>query len=322
MSLQTNIILPSKPRAVKEEGNLGVYEIDGFYPGYGHTIGNSLRRIVLSSIPGAAITSVAIEGATHEFSTIEGIKEDVITILLNLKRVRFRVVGDEPQRVTIKVKGAKRVSAADIVAPAQVEVLTKDQHIAEITKKDAEFTVSLTVVKGLGYVAKEEHQKDKVEIGAIAVDASFTPIRRASYEVENMRVGDRTDHDRLKFTIETDGTLTPREALETSISTMIEQLQAIVGFAQKVESKPADVIVDKVQTEAELALEAEDHAKVKVEDLDLSTRTVNALIAAGIKSLAGVARKSEADLLALEGLGEKGIQEIKRAAGEYGITLK
>lgn len=322
MSLQTNIILPSKPRVVSEEVNKGIYEIDGFYPGYGHTIGNSLRRIILSSIPGAAITSVLIDGATHEFSTIEGIKEDVITILLNLKRVRFRVVGDEPQKVTIKVKGPKKVTAADIVAPAQVEVLTKEQPIAEITKKDTEFNVVLTVQKGLGYVAKEEHQKEKVEIGAIAVDASFTPIRRAAYEVENMRVGDRTDHDRLRVIIETDGTLTPREALETSINTMIEQLQAIVGFAQKVELKPAEIIADKVQTEAEIAQEVQDFAKVKVEDLDLSTRTVNALIAGGIKNLGSISKKAESDLLSLEGLGEKGIQEIKRAITEYGITLK
>jgi DNA-directed RNA polymerase subunit alpha len=209
MSLHTNILLPSKPRIVSEDGNKGTYEIDNLYPGYGHTLGNSLRRIILSSLSGCAVTSVSIEGVSHEFSTLEGVKEDVITILLNLKRIRFQMVGDEPQKISLSVKGPKQVTAKDFTMTGQVDILNKEQVIAEITKKDTAFNVTVTIERGLGYVAKEDHKKEKVEIGAIAVDANFTPIRRASYEVENMRVGDRTDHNRLKLVIETDGTITP-----------------------------------------------------------------------------------------------------------------
>ncbi len=316
MSLHTNIILPSKPRVIKEEGNKGTYEIDNLYPGYGHTLGNSLRRIILSSLPGCAITSVSIEGASHEFSTLEGVKEDVITILLNLKRIRFQMVGDEPQKITLSVKGPKVVTAKDISTTGQVDILNKEQPIAEITKKDFVLNISITVERGLGYVAKEEHKKDKVEIGAISVDANFTPIRRASYEVENMRVGDKTDHNRLRLVIETDGTLTPRLALEKSVQTMIDQLQAVVGFA---------TAEDYAQSEPTSFKTEEDESsvsKVKVEDLDLSTRTLNALVSAGIKTVGGIARKKEEDILALEGLGEKGVQEIKKAIEEHGVSFK
>lgn len=314
MSLQTNIILPSKPRAVKEDGNKGTYEIDNLYPGYGHTLGNSLRRIILSSIPGCAITAVSIEGVSHEFSTMDGVKEDVITILLNLKRIRFQMIGDEPQKLTLSVKGAQKITAKNITANGQVDVLNKDQHIAEITKKDTSLNMTITIERGLGYVPKEDHKKEKVEIGAISLDASFTPIRRVSYEVDNMRVGDKTDHNRLRIMIETDGTLTPRMALENSVATMIEQLQAVVGFATSEDyRKPESFAV--VDDSAELS-------KVKIEDLDLSTRTSNALVAAGIKTLAGLLRKKEDDILALEGLGDKGLQEIKKALEAHNVTLK
>ena len=287
MSLQSNIILPSKPRIVREEGNKGVYEIDGLYPGYGHTLGNSLRRIILSSIPGCSITSVSINGVSHEFSTIEGIKEDLITILLNLKRLRFKMVGDEPQKVTLSVKGSQKITGANIVCPGQIEVLNKDQYITEITKKDTVLEMTLTIERGLGYVSKEEIQKEKVEIGTISLDANFTPIRRASYEVENMRVGDRTDHNRLRIEIETDGTLTPKTALELSVHTMIEQLQAIVGFASSKE------VMQEVVSPEIVKEDLVDLTKIKIEDLGLSTRTQNALLDGGIKTLAGLTKKKE-----------------------------
>src|SRR3989339_711354 len=224
-----NIILPSKLSIVSEVDTKGVYEIDGLYPGYGHTLGNSLRRIILSSLSGSAITTLKIEGADHEFSVLDGVKEDVITILLHLKQVRFRLLTDEPQTVKLSVKGPKLVTAADIEAGGQVEVLNKDLYIAELTSK-ANLSIEMTVEKGLGFVPKEVHQKEKNDVGTISLDAIFTPIRRVAYEVENMRVGDKTNHNRLRMTIETDGTLTPREALEKAITTMVEQLQAIVGF--------------------------------------------------------------------------------------------
>ena len=320
------IILPSKLSVVSEDTTKGVYEIDGLYPGYGHTLGNSLRRIILSSLPGAAITSLKIEGVDHEFSVVDGVKEDVITMLLHLKQVRFRLNSDEPQTVTLSVKGPKTVTASDITATGQVEVLNKDLYIAELTGK-ASLNIEMTIQKGLGFVAKDMHKKEKTEIGAIAVDAIFTPIRRVAYEVENMRVGDNTNHNRLRMTIETDGTLTAREALENAISIMIDQLHAIAGFTQK-------KVTAQVEEESELPQatskkessssegEFTDILKTRIDTLDLSTRTLNSLMGANIRTIGGVARKKREDLLEIEGIGEKGIQEIKKVLSNYGITLK
>ena len=320
-----NIILPSKLSIVSEGGTKGVYEIDGLYPGYGHTLGNSLRRIILSSLVGSAITSIKIEGAAHEFSVIDGIKEDVITILLHLKQVRFRLLTDEPQTVTLSVKGPKSVTAGDIETSGQVEVLNKDLYIAEVTGKTT-LTIEMTVEKGLGFVPKDLHQKTKTEVGTIALDAIFTPIRRVSYEVENMRVGDKTNHNRLRMTIETDGTLTPREALEQAITIMVEQLQAIVGFTITSKQTLKESVEEEAASEKEDSKdnsnEFTDILKTRIDTLDLSTRTLNALTGANIRTIGGIARKKKEDLLEIEGIGDKGIQEIKKILGGYGITLK
>jgi DNA-directed RNA polymerase subunit alpha len=316
-----SIILPSKPRIVKEDAVSGVYEIDGLYPGYGHTLGNSLRRIILSSIPGASITALSIDGVKHEFSSIDGIKEDVIAIILNLKKTRFKLHGDDAQKATLHIKGAKTITASNISTPSQLEVMNPDQYICESTAKDIDIAIEITVEKGLGYIPREVLQKEKADIGTIFLDASFTPIRRASYEVENMRVGDRTDHNRLRVTIETDGTITPREALESSIHTMITQLQSIVGFRAEVIDMPKEVAQTPAVESAE-SLDVTDASKVKIEDLGLSTRTENALVTASIRTAGGLARKSEADLLATDGLGEKGITEIKKALATLGLELK
>lgn len=313
-----SIILPSKPKIVKEDATSGVYEIDGLYPGYGHTLGNSLRRIILSSIPGAAITSLSIDGVKHEFSAIDGVREDVIALILNLKKTRFKLHGDDAEKATLRIKGAKIVTAADIVVPSQLEIMNKDQYICESTAKDVDVAIEITVEKGLGYVPREVLEKEKADIGTIALDASFTPIRRASYEVENMRVGDRTDHNRLRVSIETDGTITPHEALESAIHTMITQLQSVVGFREQViESTKVETVMP-----AEELADVADAAKVKIEDLGLSTRTENALVSAAIRTAGGLARKTEADLLSTDGLGEKGIDEIKKALNVLGLTLK
>ena len=199
-----DVILPSKPKVVREDKNSGTYEIDGLYPGYGHTLGNSLRRIILSSLPGAAVTKVKIQGVEHEFSSIKGVKEDVIAILLNMKKLRIRLDSEEPAVMNLKVKGVKDVSAEDIDVPGQAEVLNPELHIASLTDKSSELDMEITVEKGLGYVPKETVQKDRVEIGAITLDAAFTPIKKANYEVENMRVGDRTDFNRVRLNIETE----------------------------------------------------------------------------------------------------------------------
>lgn len=319
MSEQYKILLPSKPRIISEKGFSGVYEIDGLYPGYGHTLGNSLRRIILSSIPGVSITTIKIDGIDHEFSTIKGIKEDVINIILNLKKVRFKVVNDEEQTVHLKVKGVNNITAKDIKVPGQVEILNPDQYIATITDKATDLSIEMKIKKGLGFVPKEEIQKDKVEIGTIAMDAIFTPVRRVNYEVENMRVGDRTDFNKLIFSIETDGSISPSDALEKSIFIMLEQLKAIIGFEEPVEVKEV-----KKSEKAESADKEADpeFLKTRIEGLDLSVRTVNALSNANIRTVGGLAKKKEKDLTDIEGLGSKGIQEIKKALSNFGIILK
>ncbi|MDQ5971480.1 MAG: DNA-directed polymerase subunit alpha [Patescibacteria group bacterium] len=321
------IILPSKLSVVSEDNAKGVYEIDGLYPGYGHTLGNSLRRIILSSLPGAAITSLKIDGIDHEFSVVDGVKEDVITMLLHLKQVRFKILTEESQTVTLSVKGPKTVTAGDITVSGQVEILNKDLYIAELTGK-APLNIEMTIEKGLGFVPKDAHQKNKTEIGFIAVDAIFTPIRRVAYEVENMRVGDNTNYNRLRMTIETDGTLTAREALENAISIMIDQLHAIAGFTKKkvveVVEEVTEVTAKSKEKKDAQAPEGEftDTLKTRIDTLDLSTRTLNSLIGANIRTIGGVARKKREDLLEIEGIGEKGIQEIKKMLGNYNITLK
>ncbi len=314
-----SIILPSKPKIISEEGFLGVYEVDGLYPGYGHTLGNSLRRIILSSLPGAAITSLKIAGVGHEFSTIPGVKEDVITILLNLKKIRLKMHTDEPQTLTLKAKGVAEIKAGDIKVPGQVEIVNPDLVIAHMTDKNAELSIDFSIEKGLGFVPKESLQKNRVDIGSITVDAVFTPIRKVNYEVENMRVGDRTDFNRLRMSIETDGTITPKEAFEKAIEITINQLKAIVGF------KEEEVVVSTEKMAASTTPRKEldtEFLKTRVETLGLSQRTQNALTAANIRTVGGLARKKEKDILEIEGLGAKGITEIKKALGNFGVTLK
>lgn len=317
--LETNVTLPSKPRVVKEEDNRGIFEIDGLYPGYGHTLGNSLRRIILSSLPGAAITQVKIDGVEHEFSTLEGVKEDVITILLNLRRVRLTMHSDEPMTISLKKSGAGVVTAADIEAPTQVEILSPEQHIAEITAKSGKLNIEMTVERGLGYVPREVHQKDKVEIGTIALDAVFTPIRRANYEVENMRVGDRTDYNRLRVIIETDGSYSAREALEKSIEIMIHQLKAVIGFQEDHSESKTEAVEtsEPVQTEPD-----QEVLKTRIETLDLTSRTLQALEEASIRTIGGLVRKKKDDILALDGIGPKGLEEIEELLAKHNLSLE
>jgi DNA-directed RNA polymerase subunit alpha len=318
-----HITLPSKPRVVSEQDRSGVYEIDGLYPGYGNTLGNSLRRIILSSLQGTAVTHVKIPGVPHEFSTIEGVKEDVVTILLNIRKIRFQISSDEPQTVTLSIKGPKLVTAGDLDLPGQVEVLNPEQIIADVTGKTT-FELELRAERGLGFVPKEEHQKERVDVGTIAVDAIFSPIRRANYEVENMRVGDRTNFNRLRISIETDGTITPREALERSIETMIHQLKAIIGFKE-------EEVLEKVVHTPESAESYDDRnsvpvdaeiLKTRISELNLSARVEQVLDGASIRTVGGLVRKREDDLLSVEGLGQKGLQDIKRALSNLGLTLR
>lgn len=217
------IPLPSQPKIIKKEDkNKAVFEIEGLYPGYGVTIGNSLRRVLLSSLEGAAITQVKIKGVQHEFSTIPGVLEDVIQIMLNLKQLRFKIYTQEPQKATLKVKGEKEVKGADFDLPSQVELANPEAHVATLTSKTAELNMEILIEKGIGYEPRENRKKpsgksqEKLEIGTIPLDAIFTPVRRVAFKVENMRVGKRTDFDRLFLEIETDGTITPEEAFSSA----------------------------------------------------------------------------------------------------------
>lgn len=322
-----NIVLPSQLKAVKEEGTKAIYEIDGLYPGYGHTLGNSLRRIILSSLPGAAIIAVKIKGADHEFTTLDGVKEDVINILLNLKQVRFRVNGEGVQTATVKVTAKKEVTAADIEAGSELEVLNPEQYICEATGKDG-FEAEIMVDTGLGFVSKDKLNKDKVDSGTIFVDAVFTPIRKVNYEVENTRVGDRTDFNKLRINIETDGTMTPKEALEDSMKIMLTQIKTILNMSEQdyeaiaAAAQIPTPVMDMPAEEETEGVDVTDILKTRIDSVDFSTRTLNALSDANIRTLGGLVQKTESDLSALDGIGAKGIEEIKTILEDSGLALK
>lgn len=221
------IPLPNQPKIIKKEGNEAVIEVSSLYPGYGTTLGNAIRRILLSSLPGAAITSVKIEGADHEFTTFPNLKEDVIHILLNLKQIRFKLHRPEPATITLTSKGEGEVKASDFKVSPDVEIINPDQYLATLTDKKATLNIEADVSPGLGYEPVERQQKDKLPIGRIALDAIYTPIRKANFRVENMRVGDRTDFNRLLIEIETDGTLSPEAAYEKAVEILKQHIEAV-----------------------------------------------------------------------------------------------
>lgn len=327
---ELNIVLPSKLKVIQEDAIRGIYEIEGLHPGYGYTLGNSLRRIILSSLPGAAVTAVKIEGADHEFASLPGIQEDVLMILLNLKKVRFKMSVEGPVEFQFTIKGEKKVTAKDIEVPGGVEILTPDQHICEITEKSGSITMTLTIERGLGFVARENLRKEKVDVGTIAIDAIFTPVRKASYEVEDMRVGDRTNYHRLRMAIETDGTIAPKEALEEAIHIMLAQLRSVLDLKHEayapVKKEVVAEAVESTEAAGETAVEDDsdlsDVLKTRIDSLSFGTRTANALSTASIRTLGGLVQKTEEDLMGLEGFGAKSLEEVKEALGQFGLTLK
>lgn len=230
--------LSQSPKLVGQKGNTGVFEIEALYPGYGVTIGNSLRRVLLSSLEGAAITQVKIKGVNHEFSTIPGVKEDVLSILLNLKQVRCKVFSEEPQKAILKMKGEKNVTAQNFQVPSQVEVVNKDLHIATLTSSAAELEMEVQIEKGIGYVPVEARKKEKQEIGVVFLDAIFSPVQRVSFKVDRMRVGDRTDFDRLLLEVETDGTMIPAKALRLASDILQKHFEAIFQGIEKDAEEP------------------------------------------------------------------------------------
>lgn len=232
------ISFPSKPKLIDKKENTARFEMRALYPGYGVTIGNALRRVLLTSLPGAAITQVKIKGISHEFSTIPGVLEDVVSILLNLKQMRFRVYSDEPQKAMISVKGEKEVKGSDFKIPSQLELVNQEAHIASLTDKKAELEMEILVEKGLGYEPIEMRKKGKLEVGQIALDAIFTPVRKVNFTVENMRVGERTDYDLLRVEIETDGTLSPEKAIFQASEILVKHFSLFMeSFQEKEEIK-------------------------------------------------------------------------------------
>jgi DNA-directed RNA polymerase subunit alpha len=310
------ISLPSKPKIVeKEKDNEALFEINSLYPGYGVTIGNSLRRVLLSSLSGAAVTKVKITDINHEFSTIEGVMEDVITIILNLKELRFRVHSDEPQSARLKVKGEMEVKGSHFELPTQVELVNPDAHIATLTDKKANLEMEIEIEKGMGYSSAEDRKEEKLEVGQIIIDSIFTPAKRVNFHVENMRVGKRTDFDRLFIQIETDKTISPEEAFFQAVEILKEHFEHFSSFEEKVKEKPQEEVEEK---EEEKNLNEE----LSIDEIGISTRTINILKENNIKKVKNLIKKKESAIIELNGMGEKGVEEIKKALKKKKLQLK
>jgi len=320
------VTLPKNPAYLEVKDNVGKIEIDGCYPGYGTTLANSLRRVLLSSLKGSAVTAIKIKGITHEFSTIPGVLEDVIQIILSLKKVSFRSHQEGPVRLTLKESGTKTITAAQIQCPADVEVVNKDAHIATITDKKGELDMEIEIQKGLGYVPVEQQLREKKEIGLIAIDAIYTPIKRVNYQIENTRVGKRTDYDKISLEIETDGSISPKEAFAEAIGTIISQYSALAEFKDsklEEDAKKEELAqVDEGVATTDETEPKQDALIIGTETLSFSTRTMNVLEKNEIRTVGDLIKFSEEELNNLEGMGEKGIKEIKKAAGNFGLTLK
>lgn len=320
--METNIYLPKALKLVKQVSeHRAILEIEELHPGYGLTIGNALRRVMLSSLPGAAITSIKVKDVNHEFSTLPGVLEDVVEIILNLKQIRFNAHTDEPQVITLKAKGEGEVTAKDIKTVSQVEIINTDAHIATLTSKSASLEMEIRVEKGLGYSAIESRKREKQEIGTIAVDAIFTPVKTINFEVEDMRVGDKTNYNRLRFDIETDGTITPIEAITNAANLLIEHFKIVTAQLKPSKAEKQEEEKEEKLPKSEVSKES-DISKTKIEDLRLSSRTQNILLNNHLKTVAGLLRLNEKEVLNLEDVGEKALKEIKKALGKLGFTLK
>lgn len=311
------ISLPEKVIVKKQEGNRAVIEVQGCYPGYGMTLGNAIRRVLLSSLSGVAVTGVKIKGVGHEFSTLPHVLEDVVQIVFNLKQLRFKMYTDEPRKVHLRAKGEKKINASLIKTPSDVEIVNKESHIATLTDKKADLDVEIQLEKGMGYVTIEQQKREKLEVGMIAVDAIFIPIRKVNYEVDNMRVGDKTNYNRLTVDIETDGTITPQEAFQKASEILVDHFKLLAESFKKPKKESAEESKNKKAKNKD-----KDSKKLPIEGMKLSTRTMNALVSLGVKTAGGISRKSKADLSKAEGLGEKGLREIEKALEKLGLGLK
>jgi len=305
------------PRITREEVDeqRGRFVIEPLDRGFGYTFGNSLRRVLLSSLEGAAVTSVKIEGIAHEFTTLPGVREDVIDIILNLKTLICRLHGESPEiEVRLEKKGPGQVTAADIEAPADLEVLNPELEIANLSDK-GRLEMTLTIGRGRGYVPAELNRGPEHTIGVIPVDSIFSPVRRVSYEVEAARVGQRTDYDKLTLDVTTDGSVDPRDAVAQAAEILIRQL-AIFTDLEKIEG-----FGEAAEAEAEIP-QARGMENFPIEELELGVRSYNCLKRVGIETIGDLVSKSETELAAIPNFGKKSIEEVKETLAAHGLTLR
>ncbi len=296
--------------------NYSKFTAEPYEKGYGHTIGNSLRRILLSSLEGAAVVAVRIKGAKHEYSAVNGVQEDVVNIVLNLKRLRVRLVGDGPETVLISVKGKKEVKASDIRENSNVQIINKDLVIAHV-ESGAEFEAELEIARGSGYLTSDEiRARMNLPMEFIPMDAIFSPIQKVHYTVENARVGQRTDYDKLVLEVWTDGTMTPKDAVNDTAALLRRSIMPFLP-AEEAAKEPAKAEEAKKEGSGEMSGKLDQG----VEMIELSSRASNCLKVAGIRTIGELVRKSEDDLLAVKNFGQKSLDEIKEKLKEMGLDL-
>ena len=295
------------------ENTYGKFVVEPLERGYGITLGNSLRRILLSSLPGVAVTSVKIEGVLHEFSTVPGVKEDVSEIILNLKSLAAKIYADGPKIVRVEAQGPGTVTAGDIIADADVEILNPDLHIATL-EDDAKLLMEISLAKGRGYVPSENNKNDNMPIGVIPVDSIYTPVMKVSYNVENTRVGQVTDYDKLTLEIWTDGSIKPDEAASLGAKIMNEHLNLFITLTDHIDN--VEIMVEKEEDKKEKVLE------MTIEELELSVRSYNCLKRAGINTVEELTQKSEEDMMKVRNLGKKSLEEVQQKLAELGLGLR
>jgi len=307
------------PKIVHEEVNedRGIFEIEPLDRGFGYTFGNSLRRVLLSSLEGAAVTSVKIEGISHEFTTLPGVREDVTDIILNLKNLICRLHGDSPEiEVHVAQRSGGTVKASDIEAPAELEILNPELELAHLSEK-GKLELTLTIGRGRGYVPAELNRGPEHTIGVIPIDSIFSPVRRVAYEVEAARVGQRTDYDKLTLDITTDGSVDPKDALGEAAEILIRQL-AIFTDIEKIEGF-GEAAQAEMPTEAPLAHGMENFP---IEELELGVRSYNCLKRVGIETIGDLVVKTENELAAIPNFGKKSVEEVKETLAAHGLTLR
>jgi DNA-directed RNA polymerase subunit alpha len=317
MATRTSLMEFQVPRITHEEvtEERGIFVIEPLDRGFGYTFGNSLRRVLLSSLEGAAVTSVKIEGVAHEFTTLKGVREDVTDIILNLKNLVSILHGESPEvEVRLEKKGSGVVKASDIEAPADLEILNPDLEIANLSDK-GRLEVTLTIGRGRGYVPAELNRGPEHTIGVVPVDSIFSPVRRVSYEVEAARVGQRTDYDKLTLDVTTDGSVAPRDAIAEAAEILIRQL-AIFSDLDRIEG-----FGEPVEAEVE-APQAHGMENFPIEELELGVRSYNCLKRVGIETIGDLVSKSEGELAAIPNFGKKSIEEVRETLQAHGLTLR